>query len=392
MHIFVNTNLCPVFANPRMHTSGNICHSLNLIFGLLILWFCCAPVTADEAVLAASAIHEESARIYRSPEERRDAGLGRKLTRWLKVSGLAELETAYARNHFAGGRDRADSERPALALQLGLEMTHDDWLAAELIYDFETNGKRKLFELDEAVISADLEPWGLKAGRQFLPFGEYYSHFVSGPVLEFGETRANSLVIDYSLNNQIEFSTYILDGDSRRHGSSGFYSDWDWGVNLELVSVNEATRLNIGYLTDLSESEEGLLADSGNAYLQRVPVWNASILLGFDSFELTAEVVRATREFREFDKSTDSPFAWNLELAYFHQHTVQYAFRLEFSDELEDQPRWQYGVAATWRPFENVSLSMEYLRSHYKKDFVLDNEDNALNSRDQVAAQLSFEF
>lgn len=347
---------------------------------------------ADEAILTASAIQEKTARIYRSPEERREAGLGRQLTDWLKVFGLGELETAYASNHFAGGRDRTDRERPALALQLGLEITYNDWLEAGLIYDFETDGKRKLSGLDEAMVGVDLEPWGFKAGRQYVPFGEYYSHFVSGPMLDFAETRADALVIDYAMSDQLELTGYLFDGDSQRSGSRGFYADWDWGISIDLATANEAIRINAGYLSDLSESDDHILADTGNSYLQRVPAWNANMLFGFDHFEMTAEVIRATRTFKELGRDRNRPFAWNLELAWFPQHSLQYALRLEFSDKLEGQPRWQYGAAATWRPFKNVSLSLEYLRSKNKKDFVLDDEDNALNSRDQVAAQLSVEF
>lgn len=365
---------------------------MQFISILLVLWFCVIPLASSESGLSVSASQAQVARLYRSPEERREAGIGRQITDWLSVSGLIELETAYSRNHFTDNRDRTESERPALALQLGMEITVSDWLEAELIYDVETNGKRKLSGLDEAMVGVDLEPWGFKAGRQYLPFGEYYSYFVSGPMQDFGEARADSLIIDYAVSDQFEITGYILDGDSKQSGSDGFYSDWDWGANIELVSVNEAIRINVGYLSDLAESDGSLLADSGNSYSQRVPAWNGNILLGFDHIEMTAEVVQASRAFTEFEKGVDRPFAWNLELAYFPKYSVQYALRLGFSDELVGQPRWQYGVALTWRPFKNTSLSLEYLRNEYKKEFVLDDNDNELNSRDQVAAQLSIEF
>ena len=124
----------------------------------------------------------------------------------------------------------------------------------------------------------------------------------------------------------------------------------------------------------------------------RCPAWNANTLVGFENYELTAEVIQATKAYKELDADADKPFAWNIELAWFPKQTVQYALRLEYSDELEDQPRWQYGVAATWRPHNNVTLSLEYLHGEYKKDFVQDDDDNSLNSRDWVAAQLSLEF
>lgn len=337
--------------------------------------------------------HETAARIYRTPDERREAGLGRQVTDWLKVSGLAEFETAYARHHFMSGSEKVNNERPTLALQLGLELTLVEWLEAGLILDFETSGKKKISDLDEVIVGIDLEPWGFKLGRQYLPFGEFYSHFVSGPLLEFAETRADALIVDYSLlNDHLELAGYILDGDSRDSAASGFYASRDWGASVELTVANDAIRIGVGYLSDLAETDEGLLADNGNSFQKRVAAWNAYALIGFDGFELTAEMVQAARAFTEFDRDADRPFAWNIEIARFPNNALEYALRLEHSDELADQPRWQYGIATTWRIQRNFSLSLEYLRGRYKKNFARDDDDRVLNLRDWFALQLSYEF
>ncbi len=362
------------------------------VYRLLLLSILHIPAIAAETDERSSAAPENKARIYRSPDERRESGLGRQITDWLRISGLVEAEVNHARNHFSGGKDMTDGERPSLAFQLGLQIMFTEWLQAEVIYEIETDIKSSFSIIDEAMLEADFDPWGFKIGKQYIPFGEYYSHFVSGPLLEFAQTRANSLIVDYSINDHVELAGYFLMGNSRRVGDNGFYSDWDWGASIELVFANEAVRLNAGYLSDLSESDEGLLIDFGNNYQQRIPAWNVHALIGYNSFEVTAEVVRATRSFKEFDQNMDKPFAWNIELAWYPQDTLQYALRLELSDELEDEPRWQYGAAVTWQPFNNLSVTLEYIRSKYKKDFVQDDNDNSFNNRNSIAAQVSLEF
>lgn len=362
---------------------------LRTVFFLVVLP---VPVVATQPEADLYTSNGNTVRIYRSPEERREAGLGRQVTDWLKVSTLAEIEATVTRDHFADGKAVTNRERPALVLQLAMQMSFAEWLEAELIFDFETDGKHEQSQLDEAMLGIDLEPWGIKAGRQYVPFGAYYSHFVTGPMLEFGETRADALIFDYTVNGHLELIGYVFESELQSPGSRGFYADWDWGASFELTIAQEAIRIGAGFLSDLSESNERLLADSGHGYLKRVPAWNAYALFGCDGYEVTAEFVRAAAAFREFERNADKPFAWNVELAVFPTQAMQYALRVEHSKELADQPRWRYGISATWRPFKNVSLSLEYLRATYRKGFVLGDDENSLRSGDHAAAQLSLEF
>ena len=57
---------------------------------------------------------------------------------------------------------------------------------------------------------------------------------------------------------------------------------------------------------------------------------------------------------------------------------MQIALRYEESDEYSEQPDSQYGVAATWRPFDRVSVTAEYLHGRYKNNFIFDDDDNEL--------------
>jgi hypothetical protein len=105
-----------------------------------------------------------STRIYRNPEERREAGLGTELTDWLTFSGLFELEKNYTQ-----------------------------------------------FKYDNAI---DIGEAGIQLGKLNLPFGEYYSHFVTGPLLEFGETRKNAIIFDYGITDGLEVSVFAFDSDA----------------------------------------------------------------------------------------------------------------------------------------------------------------------------------
>ena len=338
---------------------------------------------------------EEPARIYRNPEERREAGLGRQITDWLQVSGLVEISKEYLEDNSRNGDKFREYDRPVTSLQLGLNFTFTDWLSAEVIfdseYDFEAKSDENQLtsEWEEAFIEVSLGEWDIQVGRLYVPFGEYYSYFATGPFLEFGETRGDGIVVDYSFNENFEISGFVFDSEVVRQNQDGSI---DWGASLEYSSDDESIRGGLGYLSDLGESDERFLSEENDRYEKRVSAWNAYLLVGFEPFEFTAEYVKSNNRFREFDENEDRPEAFNIELAYFPASTLQFALRYEQSKEYADEPKHQYGISSTFAPIDHFTLTIEYLHGKYKRGFVEDDNDSDLEDRDIVAIEASLEF
>jgi hypothetical protein len=345
-----------------------------------------SPLPADELEEVEQAEDVTPAKFYRTPEERREAGMGRELTDWLTVSGLLEIETAHAWDSFRGGEH--DYEETEETLQLGFGLTLTETLGAELVFEYEA--ETGLSKLDEGLLSYESEAWGAEAGRFYVPFGEYFSSFVIGPMLEFGETRVNALSVDYSWEDRAEVFAYVFESDVDKAGENN--DKPDWGLGLELSSDDDAVKFGLNYISDIAESDEGLLEDFNNRYRSRVGGWNAYGIYGMEHSIVTAELVRADGKFDELDPEEDQPFAWNVELAWFPQPQYQIAVRLEHSDELADQPEWQYGVSVSWRIHKNINLVADYLYGDYKDGFVEDDKDNELRHRNLIAGQLAIEF
>ncbi|GJL53519.1 MAG: hypothetical protein NPIRA02_06510 [Nitrospirales bacterium] len=365
-------------------------HSHFIRITILILVLTPSGVEArDESVRATESATPEPVRIYRTPEERREAGLGKQVTEWLKIGGVIDVEKEYKRNHSIARRNTSEDPDPELAIELGFEIQYDEWLEAEVLFAIEDNGRRHFQELDEGLIGIDHANFGVKLGQLYVPFGAYYSHFVTGPLLEFGQTRGTAVQLDYTLWDAIELAGFIFDSKVDRQNNK---NEIDWGLNLEYTSADESLVVGAGYLSDLAESQEELLLDFQNRQLRSVPAWNAYARMGAPPFELTAEVLKAIRSFKEFERNANKPFSYNVELAYFPLDFLQFAVRLEFSTELADEPKWQYGVAGTWRPFENLSISFDYLYGTYKQGFAFDDRDNALHSHHMIGTQLTIGF
>ena len=329
----------------------------------------------------------EPVRIYKTPEERREAGLKHELTDWLAVSGLVEFEYLYQRagRYAASGHSHEDDF--SKTLQVGATLTPWSWMKGELIYEYDDEENRHT--LDEAIAAFEAGDFELAIGKQYLPFGVYFSHFVSGPILEFGETRDRGLTLSYGPDERLDLAAFVYRG---RAGKSGSGSDHaDWGLALE-GSPNEFGSLGVSYLSDLADSQEGFLREHHDRYADGVSGWSAYIIAGFDEFDITAELVRALGTFRELEPDRDRPRAWNIEFAHYPRNDFEWSLRLEGSNEVEDAPHLRGGAAVAWRVLKNASLTLEYLRADYRRGLAEDSGDRSLHKAHQFGAQLSIDF
>ncbi|MCK4846954.1 MAG: LbtU family siderophore porin, partial [Deltaproteobacteria bacterium] len=136
-------------------------------------------------------------------------------------------------------------------------------------------------------------------------------------------------------------------------------------------------------LTGLSPTETGEVVDTVSGI-------SAYVSLTGGAFTLDAEYLGATDNFDaadydgDLDGTGDEPEAFNVELAYAASETLELAVRYEGNDDLFDLPEKQYGIAASYALFDNVSLAVEYLEGEY---------DNATDDkRKSATAQIAIEF
>ena len=331
---------------------------------------------------------EKTPKLYRTPSERREAGLGRKLTEWLSVSGLAEVESEYLDYNLSGDKSGENEDETVTTLQLGLEFTLSEKVAAEFVFEYEVNSNYSI--MDEGILRYEGESLSLEAGRLYVPFGEYYSNFVTGPILEFGETRGNALVADYELNDAIDVYAYGVEGEAGKQGTST--GRIDWGGGFEYASADESVKVNASYFSDMADTDVLYLEDYDNRYQRHVGGIDVNALIGRETYVITAEYLGALRGFDELEPGEDRPWAANIEVAWFPLYEFQLAARIEGSGEVTDEPELQYGLAMTWLIGYRINLTLDYLYGVYKEDFVYDDDDNAVNSRHLVAAQLAIEF
>lgn len=345
-----------------------------------------AILLLDTATVSAGEIGSEL--IYRSPEERREAGLKRQLNEWLVFSGLVELEYVYETMDYVSNIPAIDSSSNTKTLQLGLEAQLSEGVQLVTVYEIERSQNKSRHDVDEMVLIAVLDRLEIEAGRLTVPFGEFYSHFITDPVLAFAEKRDDSVVVTYGLTDNIDVALYVAKGRVTKADGS----ETDWGVNIELRNGDESVKTSIAYLSDLSDTDEMLLQDVGGVYQRRVSAIDFNMLVGFENYELTVEYIAATDSFVELPADRNRPSSVNVEFAYYPEPDIQLAARLERSDEVEEGPAQRSGFAATFVFQESMTLSIEYLHGSFDDNFVVDDNDDFFSNSDIFSAQFNVVF
>jgi len=330
-----------------------------------------------------------SVRLYRTREEQREAGLQRRITPWLTVSGLAEGEILFEDFDTKEGTADDSGRDDSASLQLGFIVSPFEFAQMEAILEYDTD-KDKV-EADEAFLSLEKDPWELALGKQYTPFGVYFSSFVSGPLVEFGETQADEVAtLAYGPNDEFDLLLTAYRGRARKQGKNS--GEWNWSLATEFW-LKDDWSFGLSYQSNLADSDSRLLEDNNDRYSTRVAGISGYVLWAGEKFEATLEALAATGSFEELDPDRNKPCAWNAELVHFYPGSnFEIAFRIEGSRELEDEPRVQFGPAITWRTGKYASLTLEYLHGEFEDELATTENDDPYDHVDRLGAILSIAF
>lgn len=306
---------------------------------------------------------------YTTPAERREAGTSYRLTDWLAASALLERERQRRWTRGGSDEERTSTEEQTTTVQWSLLAFAGGPVEAEWVLEYETGTDKPT--VDEAVVNVADEDWEIAFGRQYTPLGQYFSHFPTGPVLEFGETRAEGVALGWALSDQAELTLMCHAGRARPAGDGRWSLDWAAGLEAEL---GRGWSFGTSYQSDLADALDGLPDEVRRRTQRRVPAAAAFVRWRNPRFDASAEWLGAMRPFAELAPAVDRPSAWNLELAHFVDRRFFWTVRIEGSHDLADAPRRRWGVSASWLPTRWLGISVEFLQGRIRGEAPDDGE------------------
>jgi hypothetical protein len=325
-------------------------------------------------------------RLYTTREEKREAGIKHHIFPWLVASGLAEFEWQWQKFRLDDlGRDD-DSDNASANLQGSFFLTPYDWVKTEIITEYDTDTNEYI--VDEAEMAFEYGAWELAFGKLYLPFGAYISHFANGPLTEFGETRATSVSLAYNYRDELDISIAAYRSKARKTGSSGRL---DWSAAIE-AWLNDELSIGASYLSDLADSDQRLLESHEHRYRNKVPAVSGYLLWAAEKYEVSLELLGALESFDELDSDRNQPWAATFEFTHFLTPAMDWSFRIEGSDELEDAPELQLGLAVNYKILDNVFITVEGLHGYFRDFLATDDAGNDYSSVTTFGALLSVGF
>lgn len=314
----------------------------------------------------------------------------------INIIGVIEVEAAHESMDFNDpGEADIDASDIALAtVELGIGAEITDHVSGHVLLLWEEDDTEPV-DIDEGFISisgGDVIPLYLDAGKMYVPFGGFESHFISDPItLEIGETRESAVKAGFA-NDMFDISLSFFNGDIDEIGDDDKASTFVGSVvfNLPEDAVPDfGLSMGISYISNIADTDglEGEVSEDGIVdHIGGLGIFLSVSLIEKYFFE--AGYIGATDKFTAGELGFDDgmayePSAYNFELAWAANDALELAVKYEGGDDLGTLlPEKQYGIAANYALFKNTSIGLEYMTGEYENN----------DERDLITFQVAVEF
>ena len=357
----------------------------------------------------------------------------------ISIGGVVEAEVNNTNIKRKKARDTEDSDITLATAELDVEAKLHEYATANLVFLWEEDDTEPV-DIDEGYITlgnTDKFPLYLKAGRMYVPFGNFETNFISDPLtLELGEIQESAVLGGFYYKG-IDFSVYAFNPDiDENKDNDDRIRSWGATLTLEFGPANPgepgseahenynnhilrvlpegaSLTMQFSYLNNIADTNDfkDYMSDNGwDKVKDYVDGFHAFLMAEFKGFNFIAEYVGALDDFDKTDfgriGKKFQPKTWNFELGYtfpyWGEKEMTVAVKYEGSDEAEfiDPELFmekQYGIAFTFNLFNNekwgttVDLSFEYLHGE-ADDSVIKFLGENIDKKDSVTTQLHVEF
>ena len=310
----------------------------------------------------------------------------------IQVGGLMEVEAAYEKIKFndPAAEDENIGDVDVAAVELDMDVRIVGHVDGHVLIKYEDGD---VF-LDEGFITLtgdDELPAYLIAGRQYIPFGNFQSHFITDPnTLVLGETNEGAVVAGCRFaDDMVDLVVGAFKGKARKAGEDDTIDGYVASIT---ATPFEGLAFGASYTSSLAAADgfADVVIDPENL-ASHVAGFGAHATLEFlERITLSGEYVGALERFRAgeiYDSADDKrrrPMAWNAELAFSATDAVEITTRYGGSEDGANLlPESQYGAVINWGFFDNTNLALEYLHGKFEDDH---------GKTHAVTAQLAVEF
>ncbi len=321
----------------------------------------------------------------------------------VQVSGVLEVNATASSVDKKNAADEDSSDIALATAEVDIDAAINEHVSAHLALLYEedgTNNGGSGIVVDEGIINldgGDKMPLYLRAGKMYLPFGYFDSHFITDPLtLTLGRTKDTAAIAGYH-NSVFDINVGVFKGEVKDVNDD---SKIDSFVSSATYTMPESTISGLALMTGMSytsnlQASDTLQGEATGTVNDIVSGYSAFLHLEFlENYTFDAEYLSATDGFKDagvgfLATDDDKPAAWNFELAARVMPKLEVAMRYGGSSEAGgyddteiNMPQSQIGGALLYDFLADTSITFEYLHGEYKNE----TED------DLATLQLAVEF
>jgi hypothetical protein len=358
-----------------------------MAFMTLLTFICSFPVFAEEV-----SNYELSERVKKLEENIKKGILPEGWDKRINFSGVIEVEGSFEKKDFAApGQENEESSDVSLAtVEFGLDADIVKQVKGHVLFLYEDGEDVTVDEGFITLSGTETFPAYLVAGKQYIPFGYFDSHFITDPTtLVLGETNEGAVTAGYRIGEEMfDISLGIFNGGAKESGDDDVMDNFAAGLSLNPI---DGLSLGASYISNLAGSDafNEEVVDPDNL-VSLVAGWSVFASYEFlDRFKLIGEYLGALDNFKAgeiydaADTQERKPVAWNIEFGVDIMENLGMAARYGGSDDggnlLAEK---EYGVVLNYGVFKNTNLAVEYLHGEFE------NKDE----QDLITARLAIEF
>ncbi len=328
-------------------------------------------------------------------EKQKSSEMIENISKHIKLHGVVEVEGSYAK----GYDDVEESDITLATAQLDVEANLNDFISGKITFLWEEDETEPV-DIDEAYITignTEKFPLYLRAGKQYLPLGEFDTNMISDPLtLELAEINESAISIGAETNGFfIEGSIFNgdVDKDNKDDNNIDEFSIYG-GYSGKLNEISFTAWA--GYLNNIADSDT--LQDAvPNKIDDYIGGLCANLAIDFQNISFYASYAGALDTFKanelSWKNSGAKPRAWNIEAGYTFpvmEHDTTVAVAYQGTDEALSlgMPEARYIGSVTFSLHDNLSLAIEYAydKDYGKKDGGTDEDAHT------ITTQLHLEF
>ncbi len=328
----------------------------------------------------------------------REEGLANRV----KLSGVMEVNATTGRTEHKNGTAEETSDVALSTAELDVDVAINKYVSSHIAFLYEeddTNNNGSGIVVDEGIINlegGEQMPIYLRAGKMYLPFGYYNSHFITDPLtLTLGRTKDTAVIGGYN-NSVFDVNAGIFKGAVKETNNG---SKIDSFVGSATYTMPKSTIAGLDLVAGLSYTSNMAASDTLQGSVPAIGLvdttggYSAFVHLDYlEKYTFDAEYLGAIEDFSAndisfMDAKNNKPASWNFETAAAIMPKLEVALRYGGSSDTGaygdiSMPQSQIGWALLYELLHDTSVTFEYLHDEFK------NETND----DLATLQLAVEF